>query len=209
MSGQTTAVLAGLCALSLGVAATLADPTAALTPEQKALEDKATAYLQGLSSAEGRFVQTDAKGARSEGKFFLERPGRIRFEYDPPAQLVVVADGHNVTVYDRRLRTFNAYPLGLTPLHVFLAKTVRFDKAAAIDKVERTPDGFEIVAHDGKHASEGSIALEFSDRPVRLLEWTVTDAAGRHTRVQLTALKPSGGFDAKLFAIGDDDRKPH
>ena len=208
MSGRTTAVLAGLCALGLGVAAALADPVAALSPEEKALEDKATAYLQGLTSAEGRFVQTDSKGARSEGKFFLERPGRIRFEYDPPAQLVVVSDGHNVTVYDRRLRTFNAYPLGLTPLHVFLAKTIRFDKAAAIDKVARTADGFEIVAHDGKHASEGSIALEFSDAPVRLLEWTITDASGRQTRVQLTALKPSGGFDAKLFAIGDDDRKP-
>ncbi len=208
MRGRLAVMAAGLVALGLGVAAALADPTTALTPEQKALEDKATAYLQGLNSAEGRFVQTDSKGARSEGKFFLERPGRIRFEYDPPAQLVVVSDGHNVTVYDRRLRTFNAYPLGLTPLHVFLAKTIRFDKAAAIDKVERTPDGFEIVAHDGKHASEGSIALEFSDSPVRLLEWTVTDAAGRHTRVQLTALKPSGGFDAKTFAIGDDDRKP-
>jgi outer membrane lipoprotein-sorting protein len=196
--------LAGiLAALTVG-----AIPASALTPEQTALEAKAVAYLQGLTSAEGRFVQTDAKGQKTEGKFYLERPGRIRFEYDPPAQLVVVSDGHNVTVYDRRLRTANFYPLGLTPLHVLLAKTIRFDKAAAIDQVERTADGFEIVAHDGKHASEGSITLEFSDSPVRLLEWTITDASGRKTRVQLTSLKPAGGFDPKTFIIGDDDRKP-
>lgn len=207
MSRSILGLLAGVAALTVGVSA-FAAGAPGLTPEQTALEDKATAYLQGLSSAEGRFVQTDAKGAKTEGKFFLERPGRIRFEYDPPAQMIVVSDGHNVTVYDRRLKTANFYPLGMTPLHVFLAKTIRFDKAAAIDKVERTADGFEIVAHDGKHASEGSITLEFSDNPVRLLDWTITDAAGRHTRVQLTSLKPSGGFDAKTFTIADDDRKP-
>ena len=205
MNGRM-ALAAGVGALALSAASALAAST--LTPEQQALEDRATTYLQGLTSAQGQFVQTDSKGARTEGTFFLERPGRIRFEYSPPAQMIVVSDGHNVTVYDRRLHSANFYPLGMTPLHVFLAKTIRFDRAAIIDKVERTPDGFEITAHDGKHASEGSITLEFSDSPVRLLEWTITDAAGRRTRVQLTSLKPSAGFDPKTFTIGDDDRKP-
>lgn len=200
---MTTAILAGLAALTVGAAS-----ASALTPEQTALENKAVAYLQGLTSAQGRFVQTDSKGARTEGSFFLERPGRIRFEYDPPAQMIVVSDGHNVTVYDRRLKTANFYPLSLTPLHVFLAKTIRFDKAATVDKVERTAEGFEVVAHDGRRPGEGSIALEFSDNPVRLVEWTITDGAGRHTKVQLTTLKPAAGFDAKTFTIGEADRKP-
>jgi outer membrane lipoprotein-sorting protein len=114
---------------------------------------------------------------------------------------VVVSDGHNVTVYDKRLNTFNAYPLGLTPLHVFLAKTIRLDQGAVIDQVTRTPGGFALTAHDGKNARAGSIQLGFSDKPLRLTEWTITDGSGRRTSVQLTSMKAAGPFDAKTFVI--------
>jgi outer membrane lipoprotein-sorting protein len=200
MMRRVAAMLAGglLCLGAAGAALSASEP---VSPEDKALEDKADAYLQALTSAEGRFVQTDSRGQVSQGRFYLQRPGRIRFEYDPPAGLIVVSDGHNVTVYDPRLKSFNAYPLGFTPLHVFLAKTIKLERSAAIDSVERNAGGFEITARDRRQGRAGSITLEFADNPVRLTEWTITDASGRQTRVQLTALKSAGGFDPKLFTI--------
>jgi outer membrane lipoprotein-sorting protein len=204
VNGLKKAMLAGLAMAALGAAG---PATAALSPEEKALEDKASAYLEGLTAAEGRFVQTDARGQVTQGSYYLQRPGRIRFEYDAPAGTIVVSDGHNVTVYDRRLQTFNAYPLSLTPLHVFLAKSINLDQEATVDQVRRTPEGFEVIAHDGRRAKEGSIALHFADNPVRLTEWTITDGSGRRTRVQLTSLKPASGFDSKLFVITEAPKR--
>src|SRR4051812_42284690 len=105
--------------LAAGLAAALASPAFAqskpqqpsLTSEQRALLDKATAYIQGLSSAKGRFVQTDARGAQTQGTFYLQRPGKARFAYDPPAGLLVVSNGNNVNIFDSRLKTYESYPL--------------------------------------------------------------------------------------------------
>jgi outer membrane lipoprotein-sorting protein len=174
---------------------------APLAPEDQALVAKAGAYLDGLVAAQGRFVQTDAHGASVEGSYYMKRPGRIRFEYDPPATLLVVSDGHNVTVYDQRLRTFNAYPLGFTPLHLFLARNVRLDKGVAIDRVEHTSGGFSLTAHSAAHPREGSITMEFADDPVRLAAWTVTDSRGARTHVALTSLKPVPDLSSQLFTI--------
>ena len=93
----------------------------ALSADDKALVDKAVAYLQGLSEAKGRFTQTDPRGAVSTGELFLKRPGKARFAYDPPSGLLVVSDGGAVAIQDNRLKTFDSYPLGATPLSLFLA----------------------------------------------------------------------------------------
>ena len=105
----------------------------ALAAADQALVDKAVAYLQGLAEAQGRFVQTDGRGATTQGELFLKRPGKARFAYDPPSGLLVVSDGGRVIVQDKRLNTFTAYPLGATPLSLFLAKTIRLDKGVAGD----------------------------------------------------------------------------
>jgi outer membrane lipoprotein-sorting protein len=196
--------------VAVAMAATAALAAGAPTPlsaEDQALEAKGSAYLQTLTSAEGRFTQTDARGAVTHGAFYLQRPGKIRFEYDPPSSQLVVSDGHNVTVYDKRLNSFSAYPLGFTPLHVFLAKTIRLDRDAAVDRVARTAEGFEITARDAHHLHEGSITLAFSESPMRLTEWTIVDGRGQRTRVQLTSLKPTGALDSKLFVITAPARK--
>ena len=78
--------------------------------------DKAVAYLQGLSEARGRFVQTDGRGAPTQGELFLKRPGKARLSYDAPSGLLVVSDGGRVIFSDKRLDTFTSYPLASTPL---------------------------------------------------------------------------------------------
>lgn len=188
------------------VAASLAGPALAQAPlsaADKALVDRAVAYLEGLTEARGRFVQTDHRGRSTTGQLFMKRPGKARFAYDPPSGLLVVSDGGVVSVQDKRLKTFDQYPLGATPLSLFLAKTIRLDKGVTVTRVQRLADGFTITARDGKKETAGQIALTFSDSPLALTGWTVTDAQGRPTRVQLQGLERAAGLDKSLFVLKD------
>jgi len=179
----------------------------ALNAEDKALVDRAAAYLQGLGAAKGKFVQTDARGRVTRGTFYLQRPGKARFEYAAPSGLLIVSDGSNVNVHDRRLKTFDRYPLRATPLNLFLARQVRLDQGVVVDRVVRSADGFQIYARDGKRQAEGSIVLAFAGNPLRLTEWTITDAQGGRTRVQLTSLERASGLSPSLFVLRDPNRR--
>lgn len=176
---------------------------AALSAADKALVDRAVAYLEGLGEAKARFVQTDARGRATTGQLFMKRPGKARFAYDPPSGLLVVSDGGVVSVQDKRLKTFDQYPLGATPLSLFLAKTIRLDKGVTITRVARMSDGFSITARDGKKETAGTITLSFTDTPLALAGWTVTDAQNRPTRVQLQGLERASGLDRNLFVLKD------
>ncbi|ODT85311.1 outer-membrane lipoprotein carrier protein LolA [Phenylobacterium sp. SCN 70-31] len=174
-----------------------------LAPADKALVDRAVAYLEGLSEAKARFVQTDARGRLTTGQLFMKRPGKARFAYDPPSGLLVVSDGGVVSVQDKRLKTFDQYPLSATPLSLFLARTIRLDRGVTITRVARAADGFSITARDGKKETAGQITLTFTDNPLALAGWAVTDAQGRPTRVQLQGLERASGLDRSLFVLKD------
>jgi outer membrane lipoprotein-sorting protein len=192
----------------LPAAAVAAPPTPAISTEDQTLVDKAVAYLQGLGEARGRFTQTDARGAVTTGELFLKRPGKARFAYDPPAGLLVVSDGGRVIVSDSRLNTFTAYPLGATPLSLFLAKTIRLDKGVQVTRVTRAADGFSINARDGKRETAGQIVLSFRDNPMSLVAWAVTDAQGHTTQVRINGLQATSGLDPALFILRDPRPKP-
>lgn len=208
--------------LAAGLAAALASPAlttpvwaqgstapvpAKLTAEQKALLDKATAYIQGLSSAKGRFVQTDQRGTQTQGTFYLQRPGKARFAYDPPAGLLVVSNGNNVNIFDSRLKTYESYPLSKTPLNLLLAREVRLDRGVVITDVRPLADGFTIVAQDAKRQALGRISIDFSNGPTALMGWTVTDIKGGQIRVRLADFAETADLDPKLFVLTDPRRK--
>ena len=172
---------------------------AALTPADQALVDKAAAYLQGLQSARGKFVQTDARGTQTTGNLYLQRPGKARFEYEAPSSLLVVSDGRVVSVADKRLKTVNRYFLSQTPLKLFLADEIRLDRGVHIAGVKKLNDGFEITAQDRAGKTKGQITMVFADNPVQLLGWTVTDARNAPTRVRLLSLVRASGLDPDLF----------
>lgn len=192
-------------ALSLAAAplAGAAYAQAGLSAADKALVDRAAAYLQGLTEAKARFVQTDARGRSIGGQVFLKRPGKARFDYDDPSGLLVVSDGGTVSVQDTRLKTFDKYPLSATPLSVFLAKNIRLDRGVNVTRVSRMADGFSITARDGGKRTGGQITLNFRDAPLRLVGWTITDAQNRQTRVQLQNLQPASGLAGSLFVLKD------
>ena len=169
--------------------------------------DNAVAYLQGLDEARGRFVQSDGRGAVTQGELFLKRPGKARFAYDAPSGLLVVSDGGRVIVQDKRLNTFTAYPLGATPLSLFLAKTIRLDRGVQVTRVVRAADGFSITARDGGKRAAGQITLSFTETPMSLVGWSVTDAQGRATQVRISGLQRTAGLDPALFVLKDSRRK--
>lgn len=177
----------------------LAGPALALAPADQAMVDKAVAYLQGLPSAKGRFVQTDPRGSVSKGVIYMQRPGRARFEYDAPSSLLVVSDGKVVSVADKRLKTVNRYFLSQTPLKLFLADEIRLDRGVAVTRVNRLTDGFEITAQDRVGKTRGQIVLTFSDAPMQLLGWKITDARNAETQVRLISLVRTTDLDPGLF----------
>ena len=195
---------AGLALIPLPAVAQRARPaTPVLTAQDKALVDRAVAYLQGLTRAKGRFTQTDARGKTASGDLFLQRPGKARLAYDAPNSLLVISDGNQVAVHDKRLNNFELYPLNLSPLSLFLAKEIRLDRGVAITDVQRGAGVFSLTARDKTRQTAGQITLVFDQSPIRLREWTILDAQGARTRVVINNLTPVGSLDKALFVIRD------
>ena len=196
-----TAAIAGVAALPVHAQANL-------SADDRAVLARAQATLQNLASAQGSFVETSG-AQRREGRFWLQRPGKMRFEYSNPAGLLVVSDGSNVKRYDPRLNVFRQVPLSQTPLSTFLARTVRLDQGVRIDRVVRMQDGgYSITALDARRPNDGAVVLMFGGSPERLLEWTIRDAQGTMTRTQLTRVTPAPNLAASLFQLRDPTQRP-
>ncbi len=193
----------GVLLLAAAASVTAVAPAAApaLSAEDYALAQRAADYLQGLTSAEARFVQTDPRGAVSEGQFWLQRPGKARFQYDLPSGMVIASDGNVVSVLNPRLRTFQSYPLGLTPLSVILSREIRLGHGVEVNSVARRPGGFSIVARSGAKNQQGRIMLDFTDDPVTLTGWTIINPQGGETHVRLVGLHSAAGLDKHLFEL--------
>jgi outer membrane lipoprotein-sorting protein len=199
----------GLGAAAMVAAFAVAPATAqsTLSADDQAVLREAQTYLTNLTGAQGTFVETGPNNQRREGRFWLSRPGKMRFEYTTPAGLLVVADGNNVNRYDPRLNSFRQVPLAQTPLSTFLARNVRLDQGVRIDRVTRMASGaYAITARDARRPNEGSVILSFAGG--RLQEWTIADAQGSRTRVQLTTLQPASGLANSLFTLRDPTRRP-
>lgn len=178
-------------------------PPRVTADSDRALTQRAMAYLSGLKSAEARFSQTDPRGAVTTGRFSLQRPGRARFAYDPPADLTVVADGVNVNVADAKLKTFDSYPLKQTPLALLLGVKVSLNGAVKVDAVSRTDAGFSVTLRQTKSATEGSLTLDFKASPMSLAGWAVVDGTGQRTSVKLSGLRTGISLQPSLFVLHD------
>lgn len=207
MTVSRRAFALGSAALA-AVAALPAHAQSNLSAEDRTVLQRAQTYLQNLTSAQGTFVETSG-AQRREGRFWLQRPGKMRFEYTRPEGLLVVSDGSNVNRYDPRLEVFRQVPLSQTPLSTFLARNVRLDQGVRIDRITRMQSGaFAIVARDSRRPNDGQVILSFAGDPLRLHEWTIVDAQGGRTRTQLTSLRPASGLSSSLFQLRDPTRRP-
>ncbi len=161
-----------------------------------------SAYLNDLQTATGEFTQINGDGTISTGTMYIKRPGRIRFEYNPPDRALVIAGGGSVAIFDPRSNTGpDRYPLNQTPLSIILARDVDLGRARMV--TGHTSDGTSttVTAQDPDHPEYGSIQLVFTANPVELRQWVVTDDAGGQTTVILGDLTKGGQIGDIQFNI--------
>jgi outer membrane lipoprotein-sorting protein len=192
---RTNLILTALAALLLAAGPAFA----ASPPDRDPQVAQAVAYLDALSNVKGTFRQTDPRGNVATGTVWLARPGRARFQYDAPSDMLITSDGRSVIISDPQLKTFQRTPLGATPLGVFLADHIRLDRGARVVRVDRSEGGFSITANDARGLTQGDLTLYFGDEPTRLEGWAVRDGAGRVTRVSLGPLTAVAPPPASLF----------
>jgi len=196
---------------SAGIA--LAAPLAALPGLAPAAQNSArdlariTNYLNGITTLVGDFVQVGPDGSLSEGQFYMRRPGRVRFEYEPPNPALVVADGTWVGVYAKRVNTLDRIPIGSTPLDILLSKRVDLRNNGAVQSIETSGGQMRVRAIDPDHPDQGSITMVFSDNPLELRQWIVVDAQGLTTTVALSATRANVDIDPNKFFIEEPKRK--
>jgi len=200
MSLTRRSLLAGASAATALALAGPALAQAELSASEQRLVARAQTYLQSMTSVRGRFSETGPRGQRASGAFYLNRPGRMRFEYDAPSRLVVVADGSNIHRWDPRLEVYQRVPTSQTPLSLLLAQTASFsNRNISILRVVPSPDGAQIQLTDRRRPRDGTLTLEFGGNPYRLRGWVVMDAQGAATRVQLVTINPAASLPDSLF----------
>jgi len=199
-------LIAALVPLALGtpVATHAAQVQAAVTsPADQAEIARIQAYLNGLRTLKAHFVQVAPNGAISQGTTWLERPGRMRFQYDPPSPLLLVA-GHGLVVfYDASLGQTSNIPLGMTPLGILLTDHISLSGDVTVTGLNRLPGEIELTLVRTARPTEGGLTLVFTDNPLTLRQWTVTDAQSQRTTVTLTNIELGGTFDQSLFEFVD------
>ena len=159
-------------------------------------------YLNSFKSAQGKFTQINEDQTISTGQIYIKRPGRVRFEYDPPDETLVLADGTRVGVIDPKSNTGpEAYPLHRTPLKIILANNVDFTRERMVTGHESDGKTTTVRAQDPENPEYGSIELVFTDNPVELRQWVVTDDTGTRTTVVLGDLKTGMQLDDEQFVI--------
>ena len=178
----------------------------AFTHRQTVREDLAIidGGLNATGSFQGRFTQYGADGSSASGTIYLQRPGRVRFEYDAPNPLLIVSDGVTLVQQDRALQTFDRVPLAATPLNYFLKENINLANDTEVVGLQKLPDQWRVTARDGSGQMAGMITLVFNPNNLALKEWVIVDEFGGTTRVVLDNLRYNLQLDPRLFILRDE-----
>jgi len=169
---------------------------------QKAQAAKVSAYLSSLSTLVGNFVQIGPDGSRTTGDFFIQKPGKVRFEYDAPTTIAMIADGQSLAVRDNKLATQDIYPLSQTPLRYLLSDRIDLMRDTNVVMVSGD-DLYTSVTIEEKNALVGTsrLMLMIGTKDGQLKQWTVTDPQGYDTTVAIYNLDTVKKPDPGLFRI--------
>ncbi len=180
----------------------LGSKTRTFDQKQQTLANKVSAYLSSIQTLTGNFVQVGPDGSRSTGDFYIQKPGKVRFQYDPPSTIAVVSDGTTMVVRDRRLGTQDVYPLSQTPLRFLLSD--RIDLMRDTDLVSVSADDmYTSVLIEEKQPLIGTsrLLLMLGAKDNQLKQWTVTDPQGYDTTVAVSNLSTTRKIDPDIFKI--------
>jgi len=176
--------------------------TTAFDAKQRATLDRISLYLSSVQTMVGNFVQVGPDGSKTQGTFYIQKPGKVRFEYNPPTPIDIIADGSSVVVRDRNLATQDLYPLSQTPLRYLLAD--RIDILRDTDVISVTSDDtFVTAVIEEKQLVVGTsrLMIMFDAKDLALKQWTVTDPQGLDTTVAVFNLDATKKPDPNLFVI--------
>ena len=188
------ALIAAACAIVVLPAAVSHARAQATAAAQKIAD-----HFAGIPSMHGDFVQFDPNGRQSEGKFYIERPGKVRFDYSN-SPLRVIADGSNVAINNKKLNTWDTYPLSQTPMKLLLDRRINLS-AANIKSVKEDKDLTTIVMGDTSVFGNSRITMMFDPKSFDLKQWTIRDKQGKETSVMIYNVKEGGNIQDSAFKI--------
>jgi outer membrane lipoprotein-sorting protein len=200
---RRTLLQAAFPALVFTATGTRAQPRFQPTPQQRADLGRIEQYLDGIHTLKAQFLQVAPDGAISRGTVWLDRPGRMRFQYDPPAPFLLVA-GHGLLVFhDRDLGQTSNIPLSRTPLGILLADQVSLSGDVTVTGMQELPGQIQVTLVRTRSPGEGSLTLVFTDTPLTLRQWVIVDAQRQPTRVTLSDIQYGVKLDPSLFNFVD------
>ena len=167
----------------------------------RALVERVSAYLSNMKTLVGDFVQVGPDGRRTEGQFYVQKPGKVRFEYSPPSRVDVIADGQSVVVRDRKRATQDLYPLSQTPLRFLVADRVDLARDTNLVSVGTDDQFVTVVIEEQQLVGTNRLMLKFGAKDFKLRQWTVTDPQGYDTTVAVYNLDAGKKLDPALFQI--------
>jgi outer membrane lipoprotein-sorting protein len=160
---------------------------------------KVNDYFNGMTTLQGTFLQTDPDNKEKRGKFYFERPGKVRFEYAPPSKLVIVSDGKYLAIEDYDMKTTDRYPIGMTPFRLLLSEKVDLLQEARIISVDEGEEAVVLTVEDKSSDSPGRIRLFFNKSDMSLRQWIISDPQGLDTRIQVADLQANKELSENLF----------
>ena len=164
------------------------------------------AYLNGIRSLKARFMQTAPDGAITQGVALMQRPGKMRFQYDPPSPFLLVANYGILVFHDAQLNQTSNIPLSRTPLGILLGDHTTLSGDVTVTKFVRLPGQLQVSLVRTSSPGEGTLTLLFADNPLTLRQWIVLDQQGKQTRVAFTEMEVGAAVDARLFDYHDMPR---
>ncbi|MBR2654894.1 LolA family protein [Yoonia sp.] len=165
-------------------------------------------YLNQLQTAQGGFTQINGDGTLSTGQIYIKRPGRIRFEYNPPEESLVVASGGQLAIFDPRSNAGpDRYPLNQTPLNIILQRNVNLSAARMVTGTVSDGTTTTVTAQDPENPQYGNIQMVFTANPIELRQWIITDDMGNETTLILNDLQSGGQIGDIMFNINAEMRR--
>jgi outer membrane lipoprotein-sorting protein len=194
------AILAGAAAFALFAAM----PAPHAGAQDRAVAQKIADHFSSVKTMTGEFVQFGPRGEQTGGKFFLERPGKIRFNYEKPSPMRVISDGRSVVIGNMKLKTWDIYPLSKTPLALLLDDRIDL-KGKMVRDVKEEPDLITIKLGDKSVFADSTITMMFDPNTYDLRQWTITDNQGKDTSVMIFNTQTGVTFDKAVFTIPYDE----
>jgi outer membrane lipoprotein-sorting protein len=172
---------------------------APLTAQDQAQLQRIAGYLNGIRTMSARFQQTAANGGVSSGRLWVSRPGRMRFEYEHPATLALLADAGFVYQWDKELKQTTKIELRSTPAWFILRDPVNFGPDVVVTGYQQGGGTIRVSVVEAAHPDLGSLTMVFTENPLSLRQWTVVDQQGRRTTVNLSDVQIGVALDPRLF----------